>query len=393
MDFDKKIDRAGTEALKLEFRKNVFGSEEVLPLWVADMDFAVPEAVSQAICERAKHPIYGYTSRGDTFFSAIAGWLKRQHNWETEPGWIEYTPGVVPTLVLAVQAFTKPGDKVVIQPPVYPPFFNVIKDHEREVVENPLVNTPEGYQMDFDHLEQVVADPAVKLMLFCHPHNPVGRVWERAELERLGEICLRHKVLVVSDEIHADLTLNGYVHLPMASLSRELAANTITCMAPSKTFNIAGLNTSYIVVPNRELMVSMKEQIQAFHLFTGNMFGAVALEAAYKYGGSWLEQLKVYIQGNIDLVLSFLAKEMPEVKAHRPQATYLMWLDFSAWKMAPSALKKFIIEEARLGLNDGPAFGTRGEGFQRLNVASSREVIMKALTQLLAARNTLNGKW
>ncbi len=386
MNFDKKTDRDGTNAFKLEFRTTAFGTEDVLPLWVADMDFKVPEAVSQAVVKRATHPVYGYTTRGDSFNKAITNWLEKRHRWNVHSSWIEHTPGVVPALALAVLAFTKTGEKVIIQPPVYPPFFDVVKEHDRIVVENPLKNTTNGYQMDFEHLEKVAADPEVKMLLFCHPHNPVGRVWSKAELEKLGKICLRNHVLIVSDEIHADLTLNNHIHLPLASLSEELAAITITCMAPSKTFNIAGLSTAYIVAPNRELMVEMKKQIHAFHLFMGNLFGAVALEAAYNHGGPWLDKLKEYIAENVELVLSFLQREMPEVKAHRPEATYLMWLDFSAWGMSAPELKKFMIEKARLGLNDGPSFGTGGEGFQRLNVASPREVIEEALGRLRDAR-------
>lgn len=389
MNFDQKTDRSGTNALKFEFRTKVFGTEDVLPLWVADMDFKVPEAVSQAVGNRANHPVYGYTTRGEGFNKAITNWLEKRHRWSVHPNWIEHTPGVVPALVLAIQAFTKAGEKVIIQPPVYPPFFDVVKDHDRMVVENPLKNTTNGYQMDFEHLEKVAAGPEVKMLLFCHPHNPVGRVWSRAELQRLGDICLRHRVLIVSDEIHSDLTLNSHIHIPLASLSEELAAITITCMAPSKTFNIAGLSTAFIVAPNRELMFGMKKQIHAFHLFMGNLFGAVALEAAYNHGGPWLDGLKVYIAENVELVLSFLQREMPEVKAHRPEATYLMWLDFSAWGLSSSELRKFMIEKARLGLNDGPTFGTGGDGFQRLNVASPRRVIEEALERLRVARKEL----
>lgn len=389
MNFDKKIERSGTNALKLEMRERLFGTNDVLPLWVADMDFPAPEPVIDAIQKRAAHPLYGYTSRDEAFYNAIVEWLRKHHDWETEAEWIEYMPGVVPTLILAIQAFSDEGDKVVIQPPVYPPFFDVIKDHGRVIEENPLVNTPDGYQIDFKHLEKVISASDVKMLILCHPHNPVGRVWSNEELKMVGDICLKNNVLIVSDEIHADLTLFGHKHVPLATISPELAQNTITCMAPSKTFNIAGLNTSYIVAPDEKILKAMRRKLHAYHLHTGNMFGAEALKAAYEHGKPWLEELLAYIEGNIEYVLDFIKTNMPEVIVHRPQATYLMWLDFSAWGMPPVKLRKFIVEKAGLGLNYGPTFGSQGEGFQRLNVASTRATIEQAMKQLLQARNLL----
>lgn len=390
MDFDKKIDRTGTNALKLEFRNRVFGTNDVIPLWVADMDFAVPEVVSEAIQKRARHPVFGYTARDDAFYIAIKEWIEKQHDWEISSDWLEYMPGVVPTLILAIQAFSNPGDKVVIQPPVYPPFFDVIKDHDRVITENPLVNTSEGYRMDFDHLQEVTADPKVKILLLCHPHNPVGRVWTRDELVKMGQICLENDVLVVSDEIHADLVHKGHKHIPFASLRDDFASNSVTCMAPSKTFNIAGLNTSYIIAPDEKIRRAMQKQLQAYHLFTGNMFGAEALKAAYTSGKPWLNELLEYLQGNIDYVMDFVADKMPEVKIHKPEATYLMWLDFSSWGLSDVKLRKFIIEKAGIGLNYGPTFGKKqGENFHRLNVASSRQVIKEAMERLLEARNMI----
>lgn len=388
MNFDHITDREGTNALKLEFREKLFGRPDVLPLWVADMDFRAPEAVTEAVQKRAAHPLYGYTIRDEAFYDAIVKWLKKRHQWEIDPKWTEYMPGVVPTLNLAIHAFSEPGDKIVIQPPVYPPFFDVVRDHGRKIEENPLVNTSEGYRIDFEHLEKVTAGSDVKMLLFCHPHNPVGRVWREEELRQLGSICLKNNVLIISDEIHADLTLYGHKHLPLATLSGELAEQTITCMAPSKTFNIAGFSTSYIVAPNKKLLNIMRRKLHAWHLHTGNMFGTEALKAAYLQGEPWLDELLGYIQGNTDYVLDFLNSHMPEVKAHRPEATYLMWLDFSAWNMPSVKLKRFIVEKAGLGLNDGPTFGKQqGEGFQRLNVASPRKVIEQAMKNLLKARN------
>ncbi|MFW6202684.1 MAG: MalY/PatB family protein [Marinilabilia sp.] len=389
MNFDRIIDRSGSNALKLELRKKLFGREDVLPLWVADMDFPAPLEVSKAIQERATHPLYGYTARDEAFYDAIVRWLKERHQWEVEREWLEYMPGVVPALILAIQAHTQPGDKVVIQPPVYPPFFDVVKDHDRIIEENPLVNTPDGYRIDFEHLDQVTSDSNVKMLLFCHPHNPVGRVWTKDELQQLSEICLRNNVMVVSDEIHADLTLFGHKHTPLATLGGEIAENTITLMAPSKTFNIAGLNTAYMVAPNREIWQTMHKKLYAYHLHTGNMFGAEALKAAYHHGHQWLDELLTYIEGNTRYVIDFIRENMPEVKVQRPEATYLIWLDFSAWNMSTIQLKRFIVDEAGLGLNNGPSFGKQGMGFQRLNVASPRQVIEEAMKRLLNARNQL----
>lgn len=387
MNFDKIIDRSGSNAIKLEFRERLFGTNDVIPLWVADMDFKAPKEVSAAIRERAEHPLYGYTCRDEDFFRSVVDWLGKRHHWCVAREWLEFMPGVVPTLILAIQAFTNKGDKVIIQPPVYPPFFDVIKDHGRMIEENPLLNTETCYRMDFDHLKKVTASDDVKMLILCHPHNPVGRVWSREELITLGQICLNNNVLIISDEIHADLIHGDQPHIPLASISQDLAENSLTCMAPSKTFNIAGLNTSYIVAPNEKIRRAMQKKLQAYHLFTGNMFGAEALKAAYQYGEPWLEALLHYIRQNIEYVLDFVNSNMHEVCVHAPEATYLMWLDFSAWGMPDVKLRKFIIEEARLGLNYGPTFGTQGQNFHRLNVASPRTTIEQAMKQLLQARN------
>lgn len=385
--FDQVIEREGTRAIKLDFRQKVFGSNDVIPLWVADMDFASPPAVQEALKNRVNHPIYGYTNRPQGFFEAITGWLRRRFSWEVDSSWVEFSPGVVPNLGLAVQALTNAGDGVVVQPPVYPPFFGVIKDFGRQVVENPLIAGPDGYKMDLDHLEKVTADPRTKLLLLCHPHNPVGRVWTDSELLQMGKICLKNNVIIVSDEIHCDLSLFGNVHHPLATLSPELAEITLTCMAPSKTFNLAGFSTSYMITKNPKILSSVKSLIYAYHLHMGNTFGPVALEAAYNHSEPWLEELKSYIEGNVMLVLDFFKEHMPEVKARKPEGTYLLWMDFTEWNMNGPELKNFIIHKAGLGLNDGPSFGVQGAGFQRMNLASPRSIIQQAMIQLLEARN------
>jgi cystathionine beta-lyase len=385
-NFDEIIDRAHTRALKVDKCSVLFNRKDVLPLWVADMDFAAPPAVQKALQERIEHPIYGYTVRPESFFDSIREWQERRHNWSVENSWIEFSPGVVPSLALSVQAFTQPGEGVIIQPPVYPPFFSVINDFKRKVVENNLVEKGDHYEIDFDHFETVAADDNNKLFLLCHPHNPVGREWREDELLRMGEICVRHNVIVISDEIHCDLTLFDHEHIPLATMSPSIADITVTCMAPSKTFNLAGFSTSYFIASNTRLLKAMRQQLFGYHLHMGNTFGALALEAAYNHSEEWLDELREYLEGNVMLVHNFLGEHLPEVKMVMPEATYLLWLDFRAWNMSQPDLKYFMAEKAELGLNDGSTFGRLGVGFMRMNVASPRRIVEKALIQLRDAR-------
>ncbi|MGQ1948025.1 MalY/PatB family protein [Geofilum sp. OHC36d9] len=385
-NFDEIIDRADTRALKVERCSVLFNRKDVLPLWVADMDFAAPPAVQKALKQRIEHPIYGYTVRPESFFDSIREWQMRRHNWSVENSWIEFSPGVVPSLGLAVQAFTQPGEGVIIQPPVYPPFFGVINDFNRKVVENNLVEKDDHYEIDFDHFETMAADDNNKLFLLCHPHNPVGREWSEEELRRMGEICVRHNVIIISDEIHCDLTLFGHKHIPLATVSPSIADITVTCMAPSKTFNLAGFSTSYFIASNTRLLKAMRQQLFGYHLHMGNTFGALALEAAYNHSEEWLDELREYLEGNVMLMHNFLTEHLPEVKMVMPEATYLLWLDFRAWSMSQSDLKRFMTDKAGLGLNDGSTFGRMGEGFMRMNVASPRRIVEKALIQLRDAR-------
>jgi len=377
--FDTIIPREGTNAYKLELREKIFGRKDVLPLWVADMDFAAPPEVCDAIQKRAAHEIYGYTIRGDWFNNCVVSWLNRRHHWKTLPEWVEYGPGVVPQLVMSILAFTNPGDKVIIQTPVYPPFYSVVKENNRELVVNQLIEVDNYYSMDFDLLEMQAADPLVKMMIICQPHNPVGRLWCKDELLKLADICLKHNVLMVSDEIHSDLMLYGNHHLPLASLSKEIADQTITLMAPSKTFNIAGFSTSYAVISNRKLMLEYRKVLSAMHMFTGNIFGAMAMEAAYNHGEPWLNELLKYLEGNVEAVKAFLQTDMPQIKCSPIEATYLMWLDFRQLGLSQAELKDLIIHKAGVGLNDGTSFGITGEGFMRLNVGSPRSVVLQGL--------------
>ena len=384
--FDTIIPREGTHAYKLELREKVFGTSDVLPLWVADMDFAAPPEVAEVIRERAQHAIYGYTVRGEWFQEAVTGWMQRRHQWTVDARWVEYAPGVVPSMVMAVMAYTQPGDKVVIQTPVYPPFYSVVKDNGRQLVTNPLVETPTGYVMDFDLLEKQLSDSQVKMFLFCHPHNPVGRVWRRDELERLAALCLKYDVLMVSDEIHSDLILFGNRHIPLASLSPEVANRTITLNAASKTFNIAGFSTSYVIISNAELMAGYRKVLTGLHMYTGHVFSGISLDAAYRLGEPWLTELLAYLENNVLAVRDFLSHHLPDVTFHQSEATFLLWLNFKSWGLTQSELKHFIIHQAKVGLNDGVSFGPDGEGFMRLNVGSPKALVLEGLERIAKAR-------
>ncbi len=385
-NFDEVIDRSGTNAYKLDLREKIFGDSDVLPLWVADMDFRVPNEVLNAITTRVNHPIFGYSIRNQSFEKSVVGWLNRWHNWRVEPSSIIFAPGVVPSLVVSILAFSEPGDEVVIQTPVYPPFYSVVNDNNRVLVENKLVNSNGYYSIDFDALERQLASSKCKLFILCNPHNPVGRVWTKEELLRIGMLCLKHNVIIVSDDIHADLTLFGHKHTPIASLSSDLAQITISCFAPSKTFNIAGLSSSIIQSNNAHLVNELRKKINGLQIHMGNLFGNIALEAAYNHGEVWLSQLITYLEGNINYVIDFLNLHFPELKVFKPEATYLLWINFSAWNLSQSDLKKFLITKAKIGLNDGLSFGEDGRGFMRMNIASPRSILEKAMTQLLEAK-------
>jgi len=381
-NFDEIIDRNGTDAYKLELREKTFGKSDVIPLWVADMDFAAPPAVVEAIQKRASHPVFGYTVRTRKFNDAIVNWLKTRHNWEIRSSWIEFSPGVVTGLALTVLAYTKPGDGIIIQPPVYPPFFSVVKDNSRRMVFNTLTNENGRYEIDFKELEELASDPQNKMMILSSPHNPVGRLWTKDELMRIADICIKNDVLIISDEIHSDLALYDNVHIPIASLDNGIANNCITFMAPSKTFNIAGFSTSYMVCSNRELMIKYKRTLNRLHLYTGNLFGGVILESAYSEGAGWLDSLKTYLEGNTDLVYDFIKERLPFIEMVKPEATYLLWLDFRKTGFDQKKLVSFLVNDANVGMNDGLMFGEAGRGFMRMNIGSPRSVIQKALENI-----------
>ena len=379
-DFDKKIDREDTNCVKYDLREAVFGNAEVLPMWVADMDFETPDFAREAVMQRAMHPIYGYHFKDEPYFKAIQGWLLRRHHWDVPVEWMSFVPGVVCGFNMAVLAFTREGDEVIIQSPVYPPFHHAVSEHGRKLVYNSLKVGPEGYEMDFDLLEQQAK--SAKMLILSNPHNPVGRCWTREELLRLSEICLRNDVLVISDEIHCDLVLPGFKHTPYATLSEEAAQHCIVFHAASKTFNLAGLATSTAIIPNEQLRVTYNKYVEALEAHLGNIFGKVATQASMEQGDEWLGQLLDYVQGNIDYVSDFLSKRLPLVKFFKPQATYMMWLDFNGYDLSEEELWHKMTQEAQLGFNRGSDFGQEGKGFFRINLACPRATVEEAMRRL-----------
>jgi cystathionine beta-lyase len=380
-NFDQIIDRRGTGSVKYDLRKKFFGNEDILPLWVADMDFASPDFITNAISERARHPVYGYTVIQDGFFQSIVRWMKRRHDWMIDRDWILFFPGVVPALHHAVLAYTDPGDKIIIQPPVYFSFFPSLGLNDRHILHNQLLETGSTFKMDLDRLEKMI-DEKTRLLFLCHPHNPTGTVWDKEVLGKLTEICSAKSVIIISDEIHSDLILGGQRHVPLASLSKESAKITVTCVSPSKSFNLAGLASAAVIIPDPALRRSMKIVQEKIHTNAGNIFGLTAMQAAYEHGDEWLDSLLDYLQGNLRFLLTFFDRRIPDIKVYKPESTFMVWLDFRRLNLTGRELSDLIIHKAGLGLIDGKNFGPGGEGFQRLNFALPRPVLQKALEQL-----------
>lgn len=380
-NFDEIIIRNGTDSIKHDFKEAYFGTDDLIPAWVADMDFRTPDFIVDAIKKRAAHEVYGYSLRSSSFFDAVIGWFNERHKWRIQKNHIIYTPGVVPALALAIYAYSQPGDKIIIQPPVYFPFASLVKNNGRQLVENPLRLQNGRLEIDFDHLESIM-DHRVKMLFLCSPHNPGGTVWKNEELERLGEICCKHNVLIVSDEIHCDLVFSPHQHIPTASLSDAVAQQTITCVAASKTFNIAGLAASVVIIENTRLRNEFKKVLDNIHIGLGNVFGNVAMEAAYKHGSNWLDQLLSYLSGNINFLIDYCERYIPQIKPIRPEGTYLVWLDCRALGLSDKKLKNFMINDAHVGLNHGADFGTGGSGFQRINIACPQTILTNALKQI-----------
>ena len=396
-DFDRQVNRIGTQAIKWEFsgeKRNPVhlrptdmcaGEAGVLPMWIADMDFPCPQPVVDVLVARAGHGFYGYTDTPDSYYASIVGWMKRRHGWEVDPEWICTTPGVVPALNFLVQTFVSNGEQVLIQPPVYHPFFSAIENNAAFVTGNPLVLKDRRYHMDFNDLAERVSDPKVKMAILCNPHNPVGRVWTRQELLRFGELCLKNNVLIVSDEIYADIVYQGKIFTPFAALGEAYTQQAIICTAPSKTFNLAGLQTSNIVIPNPELRARFLRTLEKQGLFGIGVFGGVALEAAYLHGEEWLEQVLVYLEENLNYLESYLDHDIPGIRLISPEGTYLAWLDCRGLGLEQAELKKLMLKEARLHLEDGAVYGQEGEGFMRMNIACPRSILVEALERIRAA--------
>ena len=381
-DFDEVISRENTDCLKYDDRLRRFGHPDVQPMWVADMDFRAPACVRETLLRVGEHGIFGYHLKTERYYRAIIDWFQRRHRYTVDPKGIFFTPGVVPALSHLVQALTKKGDGIIVQPPVYFPFFWAIEVNGRRVLQNRLVETQGKYFIDFDDLEAKARDAA--MLILCSPHNPVGRVWRREELERIAEICLRDNVLILSDEIHNDLVYGAFRHVPIASLSPEVDNITVTCHSASKTFNLAGLSTAYVLIASPELRQAYTEGVAPLHVEALNTFGLRAMEAAFTQGESWLQEVLEYLWGNYKTLSRFLEKDLPQVKAAPLEGTYLVWLDFRDWGLDHETLRKLIIEKARLGLHDGPTFGVGGQGFQRMNIACPRQMLVHALNQVKA---------
>ncbi|NTV90310.1 MAG: putative C-S lyase [Clostridiales bacterium] len=381
IDFDKIIDRRNTGSLKWDLCGERFGKKDILPMWVADMDFPSPAEVTAAIIKRAEHGIFGYTAETEGLNSAIEGWLKRRHGWSIDTQWLVHTPGVVTSVKTAVRAFTNEGDKVLIQTPVYYPFYSSISDNGRQIVENPLVENDGNFEIDFSDLERKLSDN-VRMMILCSPHNPIGRVWKQHELERIAELCLKYNVVVVSDEIHFDLVFKGNKHIPFATISEEMAGNVITCISPTKTFNIAGLSQSSVIIKNRELRHRFSASLRNSGAEMLNVFGLTAAEAAYSQGEEWLEDLLGYLEKNLDTLMKYFKENIPSIKVVKPEATYLAWLDCRGIMDMAGDLKEFFVEKAGVGMNEGKSFGIAGEGFQRLNFACPEELLLEGLRKI-----------
>jgi len=381
-DFDRRIERRGTASLKYDFAAQRRKPADALPLWVADMDFPAPPCVLEALAARVQHGIFGYTEITPAYFEAVANWYDARFHWQVKREWLVKTPSVVFAVCAAIRAFTKEGDGVLIQTPVYYPFTESVRVNNRKLVENRLVLEKDRYVIDFDDFEAKIRNNGVKLFLLCSPHNPVSRVWTREELTRLGEICLRHDVLVVADEIHQDFIYPGHKHTVFADLSPELAASTITCTAPSKTFNLAGLQISNIFICNAALRRRFAQEVNRAGFSQANAMGITACEAGYRHGGPWVEALLHYLRDNMDYLDGFLKERAPGIKLIPPEGTYLAWLDCRELNLSDADLDDFMLRRAKLWLDAGTMFGPGGEGFQRINVACPRSTLAQALGQL-----------
>ena len=386
-NFDEIIPRQGTDCVKYDAAESIFGTSDLIPMWVADMDFCCPPCVTEVLRKRIEHEIYGYTFLSPEWKPAIINWVDRRYNWQVTEEEIGFVGGIVPAKAFAIQCFSKPGDNILIQPPVYHPYFHVPKDLGRNVLVNPLKLIDGQYHIDFEDFEHKAAQS--KIFILCSPHNPGGRVWSTQELQQIAEICDRNNVLVISDEIHCDMTLKGYTHVPFAAVSKVAEENCITFMAASKSFNIAGLKSSYHIIKNRKLREGYCEFLRRSELDFAPLFSTATVAAAYNEGEEWLTQMMEYVEENIDYMQKYIAQNMPRLSMIRPQASYLVFIDARALNMEQPALVDFFVKQAKVGMNDGAMFGEGGEGFMRMNVGCPRSVLHKALEQIKTAYDRL----
>lgn len=395
-DFDRVVSRIDTDSMKWDTVNSLFGDEDILPMWVADMDFPSAKPITDAIINRAGHQIFGYTLPGKSVTGAIVDRVRQKYDWRIDPGWIVFTPGVIPAIHAAIRAYTHPGDDIIIQGPVYYPFWSALHDCGCQVANNQLKLIDGHYEIDYNDLKSKFAlkdgmSPSAsraRMMILCSPHNPTGRVWTREELVQMGEIVIENRALILSDEIHCELLFKGAKHTPFASISREFEQHSMVCMAPSKTFNLAGLNASIIIIPNEELRLRFNAARHGI-VTRVNLFGLIAMEAAYRYGDEWLGQLLEYLQGNLDYLIAYFEQKIPEIEVIKPEGTYLIWLDCRKLRMDEAGLRKFMRKKARVGLDDGYLFGPSGAGFQRINIACPRSTLSEALLRIENAVNSL----
>ena len=380
LDVMQHYDRGNNYAAKVEELELRFGRSDLTPLWVADMDLPSPEAVTNAIVKRAEQGIFGYTYRPESYFEAMTAWYRRRHDWEIDCRWVVHSPAVVTTLSLLVEQMTAPGEGILIQSPVYTPFYDVIRGRGRKVLENTLVRNSDGYAVDYEALDGQLAE--AKLMILCNPHNPVGRVWKKEELLKIGELCLKHNVRVIADEIHADFAFAPNKYIPFASVSAAIEDITITCLSATKTFNIAGLQASFVLFPRQADKERFEQSLAVLDIRRNSCFNLVAVEAAYREGEAWLDTVLVYLKENLQYVREYFLREIPEISVNEPEGTYLLWMDCSRLGMDDAALSRFMIQEARVALGAGSSYGAAGSGFMRMNVACSRETLNQGLERI-----------
>lgn len=387
-NFDKIIDRSNNFSAKWSEMDKIFGTNALLPMWVADMDFLTAPCIMDALKDRLEQGIFGYTTRPYSYNESIVNWLDNRFSWKIKQEWLMFSPAVITSISLLIQNLTQKNDKIMIQEPVYSPFHSIVKSNERDLVISPLVKLDDGsYVMDYEDIEAKIKD--VKIFILCNPHNPVGRVWTREELTRLGEICLKHNVLVISDEIHSDIILKNHKHTPFASISKEIEENTITCMAPTKTFNLAGLQSSFLVIPNPSHYEVMDKAFSRLDIKRNNAFSLVATEAAYNYGEDWLDELLKYIEDNIDFAIEYIKTNIPQLKVKKPEGTYLLWVDFNNLNVDEKDLKNALISKGRVALSDGSSFGIGGDGYYRINLSCPRSMVLECLKRIEFAINSL----